>query len=81
MKQTYNYLYMTLIFVYILIRLLSFFCYLDREKLLEELHSLPLTADTLRVTSRRTQLESRLVEVEDAIEIFSRPKVFVKIDE
>ncbi|VDO80765.1 unnamed protein product [Schistosoma curassoni] len=34
--------------------------------------------DTLRIRSRRAEIESRLSELEQAIEIFSKPKVFIK---
>jgi len=36
-----------------------------------------LHSDTLRVRGRRSELEARLAEIDDAI---SRPKVFVKLD-
>lgn len=50
------------------------------RSLVTELLSLPLKADSLSVRSRRTQLECRLSEIEEAIKIFSRDKVYVKID-
>ncbi|XP_031426043.1 enkurin domain-containing protein 1 [Clupea harengus] len=48
--------------------------------LVSELLSLPVRADGLGVRSRRTELDRRLSELEEAIKIFSRDKVFVKID-
>ena len=45
-----------------------------------ELLSLPLKADNLSVRSRRAHLDCRLSEIEEAIKIFSRDKVYVKID-
>ncbi|XP_053727103.1 enkurin domain-containing protein 1 [Synchiropus splendidus] len=48
------------------------------SSLITELLSLPLGADTLSVQSRRTHLDSRLSEIEEAIKVFSRDKVFVK---
>ncbi|XP_029999161.1 enkurin domain-containing protein 1 isoform X2 [Sphaeramia orbicularis] len=48
--------------------------------LVTELLSLPLKADNLSVRSRRTHLDCRLSEIEEAIKIFSRDKVYVKID-
>ena len=53
----------------------------DQGVLTRELLSLPLHSDTLRVRERRSELETRLAEIDDAIKIFSRPKVFVKLDE
>ncbi|TMS03251.1 Enkurin domain-containing protein 1 [Larimichthys crocea] len=50
------------------------------RSLVTELLSLPLKADTLNARSRRTHLDCRLSEIEEAIKIFSRDKVFVKID-
>ncbi|XP_075889409.1 enkurin domain-containing protein 1 [Nelusetta ayraudi] len=50
------------------------------RSLVTELLSLPLKADNLSVRSRRAHLEYRLSEIEEAIKIFSRDKVYVKID-
>ncbi|XP_040898720.1 enkurin domain-containing protein 1 [Toxotes jaculatrix] len=50
------------------------------RSLVTELLSLPLKADNLSVRSRRAHLDSRLSEIEEAIKIFSRDKVYVKID-
>lgn len=51
-----------------------------QESLTKELQSLPLRTDTLRLQRRRADLEARLAEVEDALRIFSRPKVFIKME-
>lgn len=51
------------------------------KELQSKLSSLPIRSDTLRVRNAKEQLETKLAEVEEAIKIFSRPKVFVKIDE
>ncbi|XP_018529177.1 enkurin domain-containing protein 1 [Lates calcarifer] len=48
--------------------------------LVTELLSLPLKADNLSVRSQRAHLDCRLSEIEEAIKIFSRDKVYVKID-
>ncbi|KXJ16482.1 enkurin domain-containing protein 1 [Exaiptasia diaphana] len=53
----------------------------NQDELLVELRSLPVRADTLRVRTRKAELERKLSEIESAIKIFSRPKVFVKVDE
>ncbi|XP_065103954.1 enkurin domain-containing protein 1 [Paramisgurnus dabryanus] len=50
------------------------------RSLVSELVSLPIKADTLSIRSRRAELDQRLSEVEEAIKIFSRDKVYVKID-
>ncbi|XP_041741055.1 enkurin domain-containing protein 1 isoform X1 [Coregonus clupeaformis] len=50
------------------------------RSLVSELLSLPVRADSLGVRSRRAQLDRRLSEVEEAIKIFSRDKVYVKTD-
>uniref|UniRef100_A0A665X5Y8 Enkurin domain-containing protein n=1 Tax=Echeneis naucrates TaxID=173247 RepID=A0A665X5Y8_ECHNA len=48
--------------------------------LLITLLSLPLKADNLSLRSRRARLDCRLSEIEEAIKIFSRDKVYIKID-
>ncbi|XP_066500538.1 enkurin domain-containing protein 1 [Hoplias malabaricus] len=48
------------------------------RSLVNELLSLPVRADTVGVRARRAQLDQRLSEVEEAIKIFSRDKVYVK---
>ncbi|KAM6965058.1 enkurin domain-containing protein 1 isoform 2-T2 [Aplochiton taeniatus] len=48
------------------------------QSLVSELVSLPVSADTMSVRSRHAELDRRLSEVEEAIKIFSRDKVFVK---
>eukprot|EP00079_Xenopus_tropicalis_P015612 XP_004913560.1 PREDICTED: enkurin domain-containing protein 1 [Xenopus tropicalis] len=52
----------------------------NQEKLVKELQMLPLGSDTLSIQKRRTELEKKMVEVEEAIKIFSRTKVFIKKD-
>lgn len=48
--------------------------------MLRELVLLPAGADSLRAQGHRAELDRKLVQVEEAIKIFSRPKVFVKMD-
>ncbi|XP_043964401.1 enkurin domain-containing protein 1 isoform X2 [Gambusia affinis] len=50
------------------------------DSLVSELLSLPLKSDGLRVRTRRAQLDCRLSEIEEAIRIFSRDRVYVKVD-
>nr|XP_056718806.1 enkurin domain-containing protein 1 [Euleptes europaea] len=52
----------------------------SQEQLLKDLLLLPLRADTLNLQSRRVGLEKKLSQVEEALKIFSRPKVFIKLD-
>ena len=53
----------------------------DQQELVAQLNALPVRVDTLRVKTRKAELERKLSEIEDAIKIFSRPKVFVKVDD
>ncbi|XP_067470604.1 enkurin domain-containing protein 1 [Thunnus thynnus] len=50
------------------------------RSLVTELLSLPLKADNLSFRSRRAHLDCRLSEIEEAIKIFSRDKVYIKIN-
>ncbi|XP_004459727.1 enkurin domain-containing protein 1 [Dasypus novemcinctus] len=52
----------------------------SQSQLLRELVLLPAGADSLRAQSHRAELDQKLMQVEEAIKIFSRPKVFVKMD-
>jgi hypothetical protein len=49
----------------------------SKEDAVAELHRLPFS-DTLRVKKRRTELEKRIEELEAAVAVFSREKVYVK---
>ncbi|MFT7805051.1 enkurin domain-containing protein 1-like [Arapaima gigas] len=51
-----------------------------QQSLVKELLALPVRVDTLSIQSRRAELDRRLSELDEAIKIFSRDKVFVKID-
>ncbi|NXX46596.1 ENKD1 protein, partial [Tricholaema leucomelas] len=52
----------------------------SQEQLVKELLMLPMRADTLSLQKRRVELERKLSQLEEAIKIFSRPKVFIKLD-
>lgn len=53
----------------------------EREAdLMKKLSALPLRMDTFRLRTEKQQLESQLAEIDEGKKIFSRPKVFVKID-
>ncbi|NXK78049.1 ENKD1 protein, partial [Amazona guildingii] len=52
----------------------------SQEQLVKDLVMLPVRADTLSMQKRRVELERKLSQIEEAIKIFSRPKVFIKLD-
>ncbi len=54
---------------------------IDQDTLTKEMQSLPIRSDTLRARNRRMEIETKLAEIDDAIKIFSRPKVFIKLDD
>jgi hypothetical protein len=49
-------------------------------ELVQQLNMLPVSMDTLKVRNRKIELEKELNKLEEGIKVFSRPKVFVKID-
>ncbi|KAK0179731.1 hypothetical protein PV327_005454 [Microctonus hyperodae] len=51
------------------------------EGLVNELNKLPIRSDTLRSQRRKMELEQELKKLEEGIKVFSRPKVFIKMDE
>uniref|UniRef100_A0A670IKK5 Enkurin domain containing 1 n=1 Tax=Podarcis muralis TaxID=64176 RepID=A0A670IKK5_PODMU len=52
----------------------------SQERFLKDLLLLPVRTDTLSVQNRRATLENKLSQIEEALKIFSRPKVFIKLD-
>uniref|UniRef100_A0A8C0I9U3 Enkurin domain containing 1 n=1 Tax=Bubo bubo TaxID=30461 RepID=A0A8C0I9U3_BUBBB len=52
----------------------------SQEQLIKDLVMLPMRTDTLSMQKRRVELERKLFQIEEAIKIFSRPKVFIKMD-
>ncbi len=58
----------------------SLFQLLAHSNTLEELSRLPIRMNTVRVRNLRGELESRLSELESAINIFTKPVVYVKLD-
>lgn len=50
----------------------------SKHEMTKELQSLPFGKDTMRVKNRKDTLERKLQEVDAAMKIFSRPKVFIK---
>ncbi|BFZ02734.1 hypothetical protein BsWGS_05773 [Bradybaena similaris] len=51
-----------------------------QDEVIGQIQRLPIGADTVRVKQQRQSLEKQLVEVEEAVKIFSRPKVFIRIE-
>jgi hypothetical protein len=57
------------------------FFFTDYEMLIAELNRIPITVDTMRVKTHRAELERQLTRLETAMKTFSRPKVWVKVDD
>ncbi|KAG5895226.1 hypothetical protein JTB14_003443 [Gonioctena quinquepunctata] len=51
--------------------------YADR---IQELNSMPVRSDTLRVKKRKMEIEEELKRIDGGIKVFQRPKVYVKVD-
>lgn len=51
-----------------------------QRELLSELSAMPIRNDTVRIRTKRQELEQKLAKIEEALKIFSRQKVFVKLD-
>ena len=49
--------------------------------LLEKWNHMPVHNDTVTLQRRRNELRRQLEEVEDAIRIFQRSKVYVRVDQ
>jgi hypothetical protein len=54
---------------------------LDRTELQKKLSQLPVRNDTVILRRTKEDIEKKLVELDEAILIFSKPKVFIKMDE
>ncbi|NXT06822.1 ENKD1 protein, partial [Prunella fulvescens] len=52
----------------------------SQEQLTKDLVLLPMRGDSLKMQKRRVELERKLSQIDEAIKIFSRPKVFIKLD-
>jgi hypothetical protein len=52
----------------------------EQQSLLSEMNSLPIRNDTFRLVTCKTEMEKKLAQLDEAIKIFSKPKVFVKVD-
>lgn len=50
------------------------------QDLINDLNRLPMTSQTLRVRNRQIEIEKELRQLDDTLQIFSRSKVYVRID-
>lgn len=51
-----------------------------KEDIWQNINKLPIASNTLSVQRRRTELEGKLVELENAIKTFSKPKVYIALN-
>lgn len=58
-----------------------FFMFLDRAELEKKISHLPIRNDSLTLRRTKEDIEKRILALDEAIKIFSRPKVFVKHEE
>lgn len=52
----------------------------EHQSLIDELNRMSLTSTTLRIKNRRNEIEKMLNKLDETIETFSRPTVYVKIN-
>lgn len=45
--------------------------------LIQELNRMPMTSETLRIRSRKVEIEKELTQIELDIRTFSKPKVYI----
>eukprot|EP00300_Choanocystis_sp_HF-7_P025457 c2730_g1_i1.p2 GENE.c2730_g1_i1~~c2730_g1_i1.p2 ORF type:complete len:251 (+),score=54.26 c2730_g1_i1:454-1206(+) len=53
----------------------------NRENVLQQMNKLPLACDTFGLKRQRRLLEEQLAEIDDAVKIFSRAKVFIDLED
>jgi hypothetical protein len=61
--------------------LIYFIFVLDRAELEKKISHLPIRNDSLTLRRTKEEIEKKIVELDEAIKIFSKPKVFVKLQE
>jgi hypothetical protein len=49
----------------------------EKEATFLEYNRLPIAANTMAIRNRRNELENKLTELETAVKVFTRPKVYV----
>lgn len=52
----------------------------DYQDYVTELNMMPIKVDTLRAQRRKIEIEKQLNKLEEGIKVFSRPKVYVKMN-
>ncbi|CAF1590974.1 unnamed protein product, partial [Didymodactylos carnosus] len=52
-----------------------------QKDLVQRLGHLPIRNDSVTLRKTKEDLEKKIIELDEAIKIFSKPKVFIKIDE
>lgn len=52
----------------------------SKKEIITLLEKMPISMKTITLQNRKTELEKKLDEIEDAIRTFSRKQVFIKID-
>ena len=52
----------------------------SKKDLITLLEKMPISMKTIQLQNRKSELEKKLDEIEDAIRTFSRKQVFIKID-
>jgi len=76
-----NYLLQILIFNYYIFKFTELcFWNADYQEYVNELNMMPIKTDTLRAQRRKIEIEKQLNKLEEGIKVFSRPKVYVKIN-
>jgi len=61
--------------------LIYFIFVLDRAELEKKISHLPIRNDSLTLRRTKEEIEKKIIELDEAIKIFSKPKVFVKSEE
>lgn len=62
--------------------MIMFYSYLpDYDALINDLNRIPIRIDTIRVREHKIQLEQQLTRLEEAMKTFSRPRVWIKVDD
>ncbi len=54
---------------------------LERAELEKKMSHLPIRNDSLTLRRTKEEVEKKIIELDEAIKIFSKPKVFIKAEE
>lgn len=78
LQNRFSYKYNTNI---VSIFLIFLFCWWpEYQTLIDEINHMPITSRTLKVKNRQIEIEKELNELDDNLRVFSRQKVYVKIN-